>query len=167
MPRYLLILLLSLSTPLAAAPVDFTLPDLDGRPLHLSDYRGKWVVANFWATWCSPCREEMPELAAFQAQNEDWLQTLGINFEEDGTAQAREFLASIGGTGFPHVRYDGSDDGLPPDFFVDRDGNQLSLQGLPSTFFIDPKGEVRGMHLGPLDRATLTETLERLRRSPE
>ncbi|MES9935022.1 MAG: TlpA disulfide reductase family protein, partial [Sedimenticola sp.] len=56
---------------LFAEPADFSLPDLDGRTVKLSEFRGKWVVVNYWATWCPPCVEEMPELELFHSQNKD------------------------------------------------------------------------------------------------
>ncbi|MEW8429404.1 MAG: TlpA family protein disulfide reductase, partial [gamma proteobacterium symbiont of Ctena orbiculata] len=55
----------------AAETVDFELPGLDGKRYRLSDYRGKWVLVNYWATWCPSCREELPELEVFHNNHKD------------------------------------------------------------------------------------------------
>jgi len=160
--KKILAILALISQPLLADPVDFQLPDLQGNPLQLSDYRGRWVVVNFWASWCSPCVQELPELAAYQREHAGQVQVIGINFEEISAEDAQAFLDGLPPTGFPHLKYDGSGDGIPLAFFTAADGRQLSLQGLPSTFFVDPQGEMRDMHLGPLTAESLAAKLQQL-----
>jgi len=62
--------------------VDFKLADLSGQEYILSDYRGRWVVINFWATWCGPCMKEIPELIRFQNEHHSRVQVFGISFEK-------------------------------------------------------------------------------------
>ena len=110
--------------------VDFLLTDLDGNQHRLSDYRGQVVIINFWATWCPPCRDEMPSMqrAWEQLEKEDILM-LGINVGEDEDI-IFQFTASY-----------------PVEFplLMDRDSkviNQWPVNGLPTTFVVDPKGEI-------------------------
>ena len=159
MIRITLALLICLALNAQAKPVDFTLKDLEGKPMTLSDHRGKWVVINFWASWCSPCVKELPDFDSL-AQEKPEVQFIGVNFEETTAEDTRSFLASLKVSAFPHLKYDG--DGIPLDFFIDREGKQLSLKGLPSTFFVDPKGEMRKLHLGPIEKAELAQTIDQL-----
>ena len=75
---------------------DFTLPDIDGRAHSLSDYRGKWVLVNYWATWCPPCLEELPELEVFHTNAEGKAVVLGVNMEEIDEPQLRAFVEQQG-----------------------------------------------------------------------
>src|SRR6266704_1430372 len=76
----------SISAPKKASPVDLTLTDLDGKRVHLRDYRGKIVVLNFWATWCVPCQEEMPMLVeAEKAWSPKGVIFLGASLDEKAT----------------------------------------------------------------------------------
>ena len=159
MIRITLALLVCLAFNAQAKPVDFTLQGLDGKPMSLSDHRGKWVVINFWASWCSPCVKELPDFDSLALEKPD-VQFIGVNFEETTAEDTRSFLASLKVSAFPHVKYDG--DGIPLEFFIDREGNQLSLKGLPSTFFVDPKGEMRKLHLGPIEKPELAQTIDQL-----
>lgn len=157
MPKFAFLCLLFIY-PVSSYGVDFALPGLDANTVRLSDYRGKWVIVNFWASWCSPCVQELPELAKFQQQHTKQAQVLGFNFEETSTVETKAFLQQLPPTGFPHIK--DSANQLPVDFFITYDGTQLSLNGLPATFFIDPKGNMLGMHLGPLTAASLLEKLQ-------
>lgn len=144
----ILFTLLMLSAPLFAA-VDFALPDTDGRTHRLSDYRGKWVVVNYWATWCGPCLQEIPELDAFHARHKDKdAVVLGVNVEDIELASLREFVDEHF-MNYP-VLLGKSDDTSP----------WGPIYGLPSTYLISPDGEIATMHMGALNGEALEEFIK-------
>src|SRR5581483_3690498 len=134
-----------------AAP-DFVLRRLDGSSVRLSDLRGKVVLINFWATWCGPCRAEMPEIVkAYAADQPRGLEVLSVDLQEADTA-VRDFSEQFGMT-FPVV--------------IDRSGQvaetyHVGAAGLPTTFFIDRDGVVRVAKPGAMTGDFLREQLEKL-----
>lgn len=126
---------------------DFTLQDLNGAPIRLSDLRGKTVVLNFWATWCLPCRREFPRLQRAYAQNAgEGLVVLAVDVQE-GPAGVRSFADAFAAT-FPIV--------LDADGSVER---QYRVYGLPTTWFIDGQGVVRAQQVGELTDDALVKKL--------
>ena len=79
-----------------AEPVDYSLPDVNGKKHSLADYKGKWVIVNYWATWCPPCQEEIPDLVEFHDRHkDDDAVVIGINFEDIGEEQLSAFVDSF------------------------------------------------------------------------
>ena len=128
---------------------DFTLTTLDGEPLHLSDLRGKVVALNFWATWCAPCRLEMPDLQARADQFPDRLAVVGVNFAE--TAEEIEAFRKDVGVRFPLL--------LDPKAEVQ---GLYRVLGYPTTFFIDEEGVIRQQHIGLMSAGQLDKYLEEM-----
>ena len=132
---------------------DFTLAALDGTPTTLSDLRGQVVIVNVWASWCGPCRAEMPALEALYAENRDrGLAVLAVNSTvQDTVTDAQAFADSLSLT-------------LPIVFDTDGTVTRTYLvRGLPSTFFIDRQGVIRSVVFGgPLSRATMQATIDPL-----
>lgn len=117
---------------------EFTLASLDGTTVHLSDLRGQYVLVNFWATWCLPCRDEMPYLQELATDHGADLTVLGINMRETAT-EIQPFIDEVGVT-FPIL--------LQPD-----DATLLSygIRGLPLTVLVDPRGQLVYRRIGPLE----------------
>lgn len=127
---------------------DFTLETIDGDAITLSEQRGKWVIINFWATWCAPCRQEMPTLQMIAEDYPDVL-VLGINLREsvETISPYREEL----GVTFPILI--NPDDQLLTDYQV---------IGLPQTLIVSPDGEVMMREFGIFDLVMLFDVLEGL-----
>ncbi|SIN89407.1 Peroxiredoxin [Sulfurivirga caldicuralii] len=151
------LLLWSFATLMVAAPVDVTFTDLDGKPVKLSDYRGKFVVVNFWATWCPPCLVEIPDLVMFHAEHEDRdAVVIGVNYDDDLSIEKIRIFAEDQMINYPVVR-------LPREY---RDGWTPfgPLVGLPTTFMVDPQGNVVARYTGALDQKTLEGFISQYRK---
>jgi thiol-disulfide isomerase/thioredoxin len=148
--RMLLFLVAWFAAPvMAAEAVDFTLPDLDGKPVSVADYRGKWVVVNFWATWCPPCLEEIPDLVDLYEQNQDKLVVLGVNYEEANDEYLKDFVESHM-MSYPVMRMDPAPmTTLGP------------VLGLPTTYIINPEGERVARQEGPITRDAVEQYIKR------
>ena len=127
---------------------DFTLETLDGGEMTLSDLRGKVVMVNLWASWCPPCRAEMPAIESVYKENKNrGLEVLAVNTTyQDGEKAAALFASGLGLT-FP--------------ILLDQDGavsRRYQLQALPTTYFIDRRGVIRSVVPGGPMSESLIET---------
>ena len=119
---------------------DFTLPDVDGRPVRLRELRGKLVLLNFWATWCPPCRLEMPSMERlYQTFKQTEFAMLAVSIDRQGVEAVKPFMEELQLT-FPAL--------LDQQSEVAR---QYGLRGLPTTYLIDPEGRLIGAAVGGRD----------------
>jgi peroxiredoxin len=129
---------------------DLALPQLDGTQLTLRDLRGQVVLINVWATWCPPCRAEMPAIQqAYAAYRDRGLIVLAVNQREEATA-ITPFLEQYGLT-FP--------------ILLDRDGQASATyqaSALPSSFFVDRRGVIRAVYRGPMPPRVINGIMEQL-----
>ena len=137
-----------------AAP-GFELKDLEGKAVKLSDFKGKVVLLNFWATWCPPCREEIPDLVALQTKYEkQGLVVLGVSLDEKGPAPVKAFAKRMK-VNYPVIMGD--------EKTVAAYGN---FQAIPTTFYIDRAGRIAGMHEGGADEAMFEAAVKPLLEGP-
>ncbi|MCH8556573.1 MAG: TlpA family protein disulfide reductase [Balneolia bacterium] len=128
---------------------DFTLTDMEGNPFTLSEQRGKIVVLNIWATWCPPCREEIPDFMELQAEFQaDDVLFLGVSIDQEGWEIVEPFVNEMQ-INYPQVVDDGT--------VVDRFG---PIMGVPMTFLINREGYVEGYAPGMLHKERLQPILE-------
>lgn len=115
----------------------FKLKDIDGELYNFESSKGKWVFVHFWATWCGPCRREIP---AIQAITKKFENSKGLDIVIINTAESEDTVFSFLGLLAPDINPLMDDDGLVTKKWQPR--------GLPTTYFVDPKGKVRYMALG-------------------
>lgn len=131
----------------AAAP-NFSTTDLDGNPVVLNELQGQPIILNFWATWCAPCRIEMPELeATYQEYQDDGLVIVAVNRQET-VDEIRPYF------------YDEMELSFTP--VLDENGlvaNLYSVLVMPTTYFINPEGDITAIHRGPLTQSQIQEYL--------
>ena len=134
---------------------DFTLKDADGRAVHLADYRGKVVLLDFWATWCGPCKIEIPWFMDMQRKNKDkGFEVLGVAMDDDGWESVKPFLSEFG------VNYR---------VMIGNDATAQEYGGvdaLPTTFLIDRDGKIAAIHVGLSSRKDIEDGVEELLQDP-
>ncbi len=119
---------------------DFTLTSLSGEKIRLYDLRGKVILLNFWASWCPPCREEIPSLASLNAAMAGKnFQMLAVSIDKGGRDTIKRFFSKTG-VNLPTL--------LDPDGSV---GKEYGISGVPETFVIDKQGIIRKKVVGPID----------------
>jgi len=135
---------------------NFTLPSIDGQPVNLADYAGRPVWINVWASWCAPCRAEMPDVntvyqdvRAKQSAADQGLALLTVSIGEDPGA-VRKYLVS--------TNYDLTVL-VDPTFSLTE---QYRITGLPTHYFIGANGVIRALHIGPLKPAAMHALLTKI-----
>lgn len=139
-------------TPGAATSQTNAVPELkvttvDGKPFDLAAQRGKWVVVNFWATWCGPCLKEMPELSALDAMRE-YVEVVGLDYEDIQPAELQAFLKKHPVV-YPVAIVDVYNP--PKDFETPR--------GLPTSYLIGPDGKIAQHFVGPVTARDIEDAI--------
>jgi peroxiredoxin len=134
---------------------DFALKDGDGKMVHLSDYRGKVVLLDFWATWCGPCKIEIPWFIDFQRKDQDkGLVVLGVSMDDEGWPVIKPFVKGV------KMNYR----------VLIGDDRTAQLYGgidaLPTTFLIDREGRIAAIHVGLVNRKEIENGIEELLQNP-
>ncbi len=134
---------------------DFKLKTLDGKEVKLSDYRGKKVILNFWATWCPPCKEEIPQMEKYYKKQakEDHVEILAVNLTkaDKDKKYIQEFAKS----------YD-----ITYPILLDEEGKQqeqYEIVTIPTTYFIDAKGKIQKKIIGPMDQKMMSQAITTLK----
>ena len=127
----------------AATVEDFSFKDINGQTHRFSDYRGKWVVVNYWATYCGPCLEELPALNGAAKRFKDKLVILGMEAGETPTGELKQFVQQ------KKISYP---------VMPTQDSTMYAmglLYGVPTTFIVNPEGEIVDTHMGAVTVAQL------------
>ncbi len=128
----------------------FTLTDVDGKTVSLADYKGKVVMVDFWATWCGPCKLELPHLVDLQKQyaDKDFV-ILGLSMDDDKPEMVKQFA---------------EENGLPYTIVMGDEGTQgrYGVTGYPTAFLIDKGGVIRNVFQGYTDKAILDNAIRPL-----
>lgn len=124
------------------------LTTLDGKPYDLASQRGKWVIVNYWATWCVPCIKEMPDISKFVTTHKDKVSAIGLAYDDSDVADIKDFLVKHP-VSYPVAQV--TLDKPLKDFDEPR--------GLPTTWLIGPDGKVAKRFVGTVNEASLGEAI--------
>ncbi len=130
---------------------DFSLQSVSGKTVKLTDYKGKVVILDFWATWCGPCRRGIPDLIDIQKKYKNKVAVLGISLDQDNTkADLVPFIKNIG------INY--------PVLYANMDVvmNYGNIQAIPTTFIIDQSGKIVYKNIGLTSKSVFIETIDNL-----
>jgi peroxiredoxin len=127
------------------------LKDVDGKTVKLSDFKGKVVILDFWATWCPPCRAEIPSFVELQDKYKDkGLQIIGISVDQDGAKVLKPFIEQ-NKINYPIIL---ADEKVQSDYG--------GIEGIPTTFIIDKEGKISAKHVGLTQKAEFEKEIEPL-----
>jgi len=141
---FLLLASASMNGAATATRPSLSVKTFDGGTFDLSKQSGKWVIVNFWATWCSPCLKELPDISAFVSAHKDSVAAIGLDFEDTDKDEFVQFLAKHP-LSYPVAQVD--IDNPPKDFDAPK--------GLPNTYVIAPDGHVAKAFMGPITKKDL------------
>ena len=134
---------------------DFELKDVNGKAVRLSDFKGKVVLVDFWATWCGPCKIEIPWFVEFERKHKDQgFAVIGISMDEDGWSTVKPFVAELG------MNYR---------VVIGNDRTAESyggIEGLPTTFLIDRDGKIASVHIGLAGKQDFEDAIDKLLQAP-
>lgn len=133
----------------SAAP-EFKLETTEGKTLKLSDYKGKVVIVDFWATWCPPCRRGIPDLIEIQKEYGSAVAVIGISVDQDTKNDVVPFMQKMG------INY--------PVVYGDAQTAQAygGIESIPTSFVIDQKGDIAANNVGLVSKSDLTQTIDKL-----
>ncbi len=135
--------------------MDFALKDADGKTVKLSDYKGKVVLLDFFATWCGPCKIEIPWFREFERKNKDrGFSVLGVSMDDEGWEVVKPFLQEL------NVNYRVV---IGNDFTAQAYGG---VDALPTTFLIDREGRIASVHVGLAGKKDFENDIETLLQAP-
>ncbi|MBD3653658.1 TlpA disulfide reductase family protein [Kangiella sp.] len=123
---------------------------LNGEQKSLSDYNGRWLVVNFWAEWCPPCLEEIPELNLLAQENDD-IQVIGVSFDRLPNDELSALSEKL------DIQYPVVATEPMPYLPMERP------QSLPASYIVTPKGEIMGPLMGKVDRHKIVELIEKVK----
>lgn len=131
---------------------DFALTSVDGKTVKLSDYKGKIVILDFWATWCGPCRKGIPDLVSIQKEFPKDVVVIGVSVDRDRTKKDVPSFVKNYNINYPIVY---STDKVVNDY----DG----IEAIPTSFIIDKKGNIVDKHVGLVDKSVYTNLIKKLK----
>ena len=135
---------------------NFTLKDADGNPVNLTDYRGKVVLVNFWATWCGPCEVEIPWFVEFEQKYRDQgFAVLGLSMDDDGWKSVRPYIASH------KINYRVM---IASEVVSQQFGD---IEALPTSFVLDRQGRIATNHVGLVDKRDYQNEILKLLEVPK
>ena len=147
--RLFLVILLMMPVMVFAEGIKFSSEDINGKEHKLSDYRGKWVFVNYWATWCPPCLDEIPELVEFHDKHADKeAVVLGVNYENVNDKYLKQFAEEFF-ISYPILKAN-----------LNRTPPFGRIRGLPTTFVISPEGKLVDTRIGGVDLQWLEERIK-------